>query len=234
MLLAIDASTAHGGVAIGRDGVALAEIGISDTSRHSELLLPSVDFALRAAGAVRGDLRGIVVGAGPGSFTGVRIAAATARGLAAGLDLPLLAYSSLCALAASAGRGAQPVCAMFDARRGEVYGACYAFGTNGIETIMAPMAGHIDDVLHHLGDVDAEFAGDGAIAYEARLPQPPLPGGLIYPRASALLWLAAFDPASGATTSASTFEPEYVRDSNAQMPAAPLQTPASSLELRSP
>jgi tRNA threonylcarbamoyladenosine biosynthesis protein TsaB len=219
LLLAIDAATSNGGIAIGSGGAVRAEVGISDTSRHSELLLPSIEFALHACGATRSDLAGIVVGAGPGSFTGVRIAAATARGLAAALEIPLLAYSSLAALAASAGRGEQPVCALFDARRGEVYGACYAFVNGRVETIMAPMAGPIDDVVHLLGDVDAEFAGDGAIAYQARLPRPPLEQGLVYPRASNLLWLAHFDADAGAVASPGTFEPQYVRDSNAQLPA---------------
>lgn len=215
-MLAIDASTAHGGVAIGRDGRALAEIGIGDTSRHSELLLPAIDFALNAAGVTRSDLAGIVVGAGPGSFTGVRIAAATARGLAAALELPLHAYSSLASLAAAACRGGQPVCALFDARRGEVYGACYRFVEGRIDTIMAPMAGHIDSVMHVLGEIDAEFAGDGAIAYALRLPRAPLSLALVHPRASTLLWLAEFDAAAGRVTSPSAFEPVYVRDSSAQ------------------
>lgn len=222
LLLAIDAATSNGGIAIGAAGIVRAEVGISDTSRHSELLLPALEFALHACGATRNDLRGVVVGAGPGSFTGVRIAAATARGLAAALEIPLLAYSSLAALAASAGRGDQPVCALFDARRGEVYGACYSFSGGRIETIMAPMAGHIDEVVHLLGEVDAEFAGDGAIAYRDRLPRPPLESGLVYPRASALLWLAHYDAAAGNVASAGAFEPQYVRDSSAQLPARSL------------
>ena len=221
ILLAIDASTSHGGVAIGRDGVVLAEIAVSDTSRHSELLLPAIEFCLHASAVPRESLSGIVVGSGPGSFTGVRIAAATARGLAAGLEIPLYAYSSLAALAAAAARGETPVCAMFDARRGEVYGACYSFPPGRIETIMAPMAGQVDDVVHALGDVDAEFAGDGAHAYASRLPAPPLALAIVQPRASALLWLAQHDREAGAVGKPSTFEPVYVRDSNAQ-PSQPL------------
>jgi tRNA threonylcarbamoyladenosine biosynthesis protein TsaB len=219
VLLAIDASTAHGGVAIGRNGVILAEVAISETSRHSELLLPAVDFCLHAAGVTRADLTAIVVGAGPGSFTGVRIAAATARGLAAGLGIPLLAYSSLAALAATAARGTDAVCAMFDARRGEVYGACYRFPADRIETVLAPMAAHIDDVVHALGEEDVIYAGDGAHEYASRLPVEPLPLAIVQPRSSALLWLAWHDPAAGAVEVPGTFEPVYVRDSNAR-PAA--------------
>jgi tRNA threonylcarbamoyladenosine biosynthesis protein TsaB len=216
--LAIDASTSHGGIAIGRDDDVLSEISVGDTSRHSELLLPAVDFALHAAGVSRNDIGAIVVGAGPGSFTGVRIAAATARGLAAALQVPLMAYSSLAALAATAARGDTPVCAMFDARRGEVYGACYRFGSGRIETLVEPMAAHVDDVVHALDDdVDVAFAGDGAHAYASRLPHAPLPLTIVQPRPSALLWLARLDPEAGAVSSASAFEPVYIRDSSAKL-----------------
>ncbi len=214
-LLAIDAATSHGGVAIGRNGIATAEIGISNTSRHSELLLPAVEFALHASGIGRSDLGGIVVGSGPGSFTGVRIAAATARGLAAGLSIPLYAYSSLASLAAAAGRGTAPVCAMFDARRGEVYAACYEFGDDGMHTLLAPMAAPVENVVQALAGIDAVFVGDGAVAYSARLPRPPVDLGLVHPRASALLWLAARDPAAGLVGLPASFEPAYIRESGA-------------------
>jgi tRNA threonylcarbamoyladenosine biosynthesis protein TsaB len=217
VLLAIDASTSHGGVAIGVDGVVRAEVAMAETSRHSELMLPAIEFCLHAAGMSRRDVTAIVVGSGPGSFTGVRIAAATARGFAAALGIPLLAYSSLAALAASAARGTEAVCGMFDARRGEVYGACYRFPEGRIETVLAPMAAHVDDVVHALGDEeDIAFAGDGAHAYASRLPRAPLPLAIVQPRASALVWLASHDPEAGAVGAPGTFEPVYVRDSNAQ------------------
>ncbi|MEO5510449.1 MAG: tRNA (adenosine(37)-N6)-threonylcarbamoyltransferase complex dimerization subunit type 1 TsaB [Longimicrobiales bacterium] len=214
-LLAIDAATAHGGVALDRDGVLLAEIAISNTARHSELLLPAVEFALRAGGITRAELCGIVVGAGPGSFTGVRIAAATARGIAAALEIPLLAYSSLMALAASAARANEPVCGMFDARRGEVYAACYSFADDGITTVLAPVAAAVDDVVRMLDGCDAVFAGDGAAAYASRLPRAPLPVALVQPRASGLLWLARRYPQDGAVERAASFEPAYIRDTGA-------------------
>jgi tRNA threonylcarbamoyladenosine biosynthesis protein TsaB len=214
-LLAIDAATSHGGVALDNDGVLLAEIAISNTARHSELLLPAVEFALRAGGLTRAELGGVVVGAGPGSFTGVRIAAATARGIAAALEIPLLAYSSLMALAASAARDDEPVCAMFDARRGEVYAACYSFSDAGITTVLAPVAAHVDDVVRMLEGRTALFAGDGAAAYASQLSGRPLPVQLVQPRAGSLLWLARRYPQDGAVERAASFEPAYIRDTGA-------------------
>jgi tRNA threonylcarbamoyladenosine biosynthesis protein TsaB len=226
-MLAIDTATSHGGVAIGRAGEVLAEVVISQTARHSELLLSAIDFALHAAGIDRTELGGVVVGAGPGSFTGVRIAAATARGIAAALDVPLHAYSSLAALAAAAGRGASPVCAMFDARRGEVYAGCYAFEDAHIRTLLAPVAAPIGVVLESLelqshsqsqSQIDVSFVGDGAHAYAAQLPRAAVPLALVHLVASALLWLAHTYPGAGvaAGEESSHFEPLYVRGSGAE------------------
>ena len=211
VLLAIDAATSHGGVAVSADGVVLSEVSISDTRRHSELLLPAIEFALHAAGVARAEITGIVAGAGPGSFTGVRMAAATARGLAAGLGVPLLAYSSLAAVAAAAARGAEPVCAMFDARRGEVYAACYAFDGGGIRTIMPPTVAGVDAIVSRFEDAVPLYAGDGAHQYESRLPEGRVLSSLVQPRASALLWLAAHDRAAGAVGLPASFEPDYIR-----------------------
>ena len=211
-LLAIDAATASGGVAVSVDGAVLSEVTISDTRRHSELLLPAVDFVLHAAGVAKSGVTGIVVGAGPGSFTGVRIAAATARGLAAGLGVPLLAYSSLAAVAAAAARGPEPVCAMFDARRGEVYAACYSFGDDGIRTIMPPGAAMVEQIVDRFAAEMPLFAGDGAQQYRASLPADRILSTLVQPRAGALLWLAQHYRTAGAVPMPASFEPEYIRE----------------------
>ena len=168
--LGIEAATPTGGAAVARDGVLLAEVTLGLTIRHSELLLPGIEFVINAAGIARTDLDGIVVGAGPGSFTGVRIAAATARGLAAALGVPLFAHSSLAAAAAGAGVTDRPVCALFDARRGEVYAACYRFGVSGVEVLLPPAALPLPAVLEQVAALAPVFIGDGAGRYAAQLP----------------------------------------------------------------
>jgi tRNA threonylcarbamoyladenosine biosynthesis protein TsaB len=213
MLIAFETSTDIGSVAVGRGPELMGEVVIGARSRHAEQLLPALDFILHSAGIDRGDIRGIVVGAGPGSFTGVRVAAATARGLAAGLDVPLYAYSSLAALALEA-MADRPVWALFDARRGEVYAACYARSTGDVLTeIAAPRALLAADV-RAAGPSDARFAGDGARRYADVLgiaPPPP-----VHPRASALLRLAAADPEAGSIRDIAGWEPSYLRDSGAE------------------
>jgi tRNA threonylcarbamoyladenosine biosynthesis protein TsaB len=112
LTLAFDTATAIATSALVRDGEVLGE-----RVSRAVTLLEEVDDLVRAAGAAPADLDAIVVGTGPGSFTGVRIGLATARGLAASLGLPVAGVSTLDALAHGA-PGALPV---IDARRREVF-----------------------------------------------------------------------------------------------------------------
>jgi tRNA threonylcarbamoyladenosine biosynthesis protein TsaB len=217
--VALETSTGFGSVAVGVDGRLLGEVGIGVNTRHAESLLPALEFLLRTTGLERRDIAGIVVGAGPGSFTGVRIAAATARGLARGLGVPLLAYSSLSALAVDA-VDAGPVCTLFDARRGEVYAACYERQTDAdrLETLLEPVAMKVPALLAVLPDPRPPFTGEGAVRYAAELGI--TAPALRVPRAAALLRLAAADPAGGQVGDPSGWEPSYLRASGAEREAA--------------
>ncbi len=221
LLLAMDTSTDLGSVAVGRSGELLAEVVAGVRARHAESLLPAVDRAIRLAGVELKAIEGVVVGAGPGSFTGVRIAAATARGLVRALGVPLFGYSGLAAVAAGIGAGDRPVCALFDARRGEVYAACYRFpGYAAIETLMAPAVVGLGEVLSRFGAngsgvPPALFAGDGATRHRPEIAAggaEVAPPHLSVPRASALLWLASLDAASGRIPRPADWEPEYLRE----------------------
>lgn len=102
LYLAFDTATAEGSVAVGTREAVLAQGTLGVWGEHAARLVPAIDAALRDAGARPGDLAGVVVGRGPGSFTGVRVAAATAKGLVASLGVPLYGYSSLAAAAVGA------------------------------------------------------------------------------------------------------------------------------------
>ncbi|HEX2167763.1 MAG TPA: tRNA (adenosine(37)-N6)-threonylcarbamoyltransferase complex dimerization subunit type 1 TsaB [Longimicrobiales bacterium] len=215
MLLGIETSTDYGSIAIGRGPDLVAEVVIGARSRHAESLLPALDFMLRSSRLSRAEIRGIVVGAGPGSFTGVRVAAATARGLAAGLAVPLYAFSSLACLALErVGSGA--VCSVFDARRGEVYAGCYerAGNTDRLDALLAPEAMHVDELRTRMAGMSATYTGDGARRYADALGIAPPPPA--FPRASALLRLAAADPHAGLVEQPSGWEPTYLRSSGAE------------------
>jgi tRNA threonylcarbamoyladenosine biosynthesis protein TsaB len=220
IFLAIETSTPLGSVAVGNGDAVLAEAVLGVQSRHSEALLPAIDFVLRNAHVAQQDLTGIVVGGGPGSFTGLRISAATAKALAHALQVPLFAYSGLAALAAGTGITDRNVCGLFDARRGEVYAGCYRFPDyERMETVLEPAPRHIDDVLALLDARSTLFVGDGALRNADALRAAGAllaPAHLAVPRASALLWLSALVPQAGRIDEASAWEPLYLRDSGAE------------------
>lgn len=218
--LALDTSTRLGSVAVGRGGEVLAEAAVGVRARHAETVLPAVDFALRSVGVEPAELTGVVVGGGPGSFTGVRIAAATAKGLVRALGAPLFSYSGLLALAAGLGAESRPVCALLDARRGEVYAACYRFpGYARVETLLEPGARGIDEVVDRLEREQPVWAGRGALRYREALEAAGgaiAPGHRASPRAAALLWLAELEPEAGRVEAPGRWEPAYLRASGAE------------------
>jgi tRNA threonylcarbamoyladenosine biosynthesis protein TsaB len=245
-LLAIDTSTTAGSVAVGDGDRLLAEVTLGVAGQHSTALMPAIDATVRWAGLARRDLRGVVVAGGPGSFTGLRIGAATAKGIVATLGVPLWSYSGLLATAAGcamvSAAGDPLVCAMFDARRRDVYAACYRFrraesGTRRegggrttaflpvVQTVMEPAAMSLDEVLERYGAGTVPlFTGEAAVIHadeiEQRLGAHTVPSHLVIPRASSLLWLTRAAPAMGWIDEPAGWEPDYLRASGAERIAA--------------
>ena len=125
-LLALDTSTRHCSVALWRDGDCFMHEADTPQS-HARSILPMVQAVLAEAQVSPGQLDALAFAHGPGAFTGLRIAAATAQGLALGWNLPVLAVSTLEVLAWQAVReGAEtPIMAVLDARTGELYAAVF-------------------------------------------------------------------------------------------------------------
>lgn len=121
-ILALETSTEYCSVALWQDGNVANRCELVG-QRHSELLIGILDSLLHEAGVKISELDGIAFGAGPGSFTGVRIACGVAQGLALGADLPVVGVCTLQALAQAAGH--DKVIAALDARMGEIYHAAY-------------------------------------------------------------------------------------------------------------
>lgn len=225
-LLALDSSTSIGSAAVGDVEGVYAEVVRNVAGGHSSALLPAADAAMEAAGLKPKDLVGVVVAGGPGSFTGLRIAAATAKGMVRALGVPLFTYSGLLATAAAAWSSERPVCALFDARRRDVFAASYRFSAGvDVEVEMAPAAVSLDEVVERWRGVEAPvFVGDGAQLHKAELERElearVAPAHLAQPRASALIWLAARVPGMGRVEDAASWEPEYLRASGAERIAA--------------
>jgi tRNA threonylcarbamoyl adenosine modification protein YeaZ len=219
--LAMDTSGPVGYVALARGADVLARARIDRQGRHAGRLVSTVDTVLSQAGLERTEVEGIVVGEGPGSFTGVRVAAATAKGLARGLCVPLWGLSSLAAAAVGdLGQGLPGVrYVLFDARADRVYGACYGVSSRGVETILPPHATDLRAILGGEVPLGASFAGDGAERHRRALESAGfrvLPSPVGDPTADALLHLLALHPGTPPVSSLETWEPRYVKASNAE------------------
>ncbi len=155
-VLGLDTATLTSGIAVVDDGHVLAE-GRHDASGRSADLLVAIDEVCKRAGIAPMQLDAIAVGAGPGSFTGLRIGMATAKGIAFAAGKPLWAVSSLAALAYG-----HPgfVVAVLDARKAEVYAGCYRDGILlGVERVLPPNA--VAPWVHELaGDQPITYVGD--------------------------------------------------------------------------
>lgn len=126
-LLAIDTSTPAASAALRCQGIITAECH-QGHAKHTEVLLPMIDRLLQAAGLNIADLGGIIISAGPGAFTGLRVGASMAAGLAAAYDTPLGCLSSLALLAAAAAPTEDStVLALMDARMRQHYAALYEY-----------------------------------------------------------------------------------------------------------
>ena len=169
-ILALDTSTEWCSVAVG-DGAIWHRRDEQAGQAHSERVLPMVHAALAEAGWVLANLDGIAFGAGPGSFTGIRIACGVAQGLALGAELPVVPIPTLAAIAQEVfrTRGWERVLACLDARMREVYTAAYARGGGEWRETVRPSVAAPADVLRvqAAGDADWYGAGSGFAAYPA-------------------------------------------------------------------
>lgn len=181
---------------------------------HSQLILPQIQALLGDAGLQLKQLQGIAFGAGPGSFTGVRIAAGVAQGLGFGAGLPVAGVCTLQALAEAS--GSEKVIACLDARMGEVYFAAYVKNSGAWQVVVEPGLFKPDAVPMVEGD-NWVGAGSGWQAYDEVLRQvyqgrvqKVLPD--LLPTASAILRLAEPIFASGQPLLAELAMPIYIRN----------------------
>lgn len=181
---------------------------------HSQLILPQIQVLLADAGLQLKDLQGIAFGAGPGSFTGVRIAAGVAQGLGFGADLPVAGICTLQALAEAS--GVDKVLACLDARMGEVYFAAYIKNAGSWQAVIEPGL-YKPQAVPAVEGSDWVGAGSGWQAYAEQLShvyqeqlQDVRPE--LLPTASAVLRLAKPEFMSGKSMPAEAAMPIYIRN----------------------
>jgi tRNA threonylcarbamoyladenosine biosynthesis protein TsaB len=220
LLLGLDTATPAVTVALHDGTQVLAEATTIDKHRHAELLTPAIERVLTEAGADRRDLTAIAVGVGPGPFTGLRVGIVTARMLGAALGLAVHGVCSLDIIAADI--SAPRFLVATDARRREVYYACY----DETGRYSGPQVERPADIEHR-GSLPA--FGEGARLYADLFP---VADGPLYPSAAALCRLVAAEiaeasPGGGASPDGAApavllpSEPLYLRRPDAREPGAP-------------
>jgi tRNA threonylcarbamoyladenosine biosynthesis protein TsaB len=214
-VLAVETSSLAGGVALLDDERLVAEYQLDVSVTHSERLLSAIDRVLADARWAARDLAGLAVAVGPGSFTGLRIAVSTVKGLAVALGLPIAAVPTLDAMAAALPWAALPVCPVLDARKGEVYASRYRWDGAGMRreweyAALAPaaLAARLEEPTLVVGDgaVHVVSAHARALPPPRRLPSPACVGALGMMRLH-----------RGETVTAAALAPLYLRPSEAEL-----------------
>lgn len=218
-LLMIDTATNVASAAVVTEDTLLAEIIINNQKKHSERLMPAVDHLLGDAGLTISQMDAFGIIKGPGSFTGLRIGMATVKGLAQALDKPVVAVSTLEALAMNLPYADGLICPILDARRHQVYTGVYAFEAGRLVNRLPDTAMAVDELASWLAGREegpVTFLGDGVPAYFDVLAAQVCDARRVFPnaalnRASSGGALAVQRALAGQVTDCREVEPFYIR-----------------------
>ncbi|MCX7019874.1 MAG: tRNA (adenosine(37)-N6)-threonylcarbamoyltransferase complex dimerization subunit type 1 TsaB [Candidatus Sumerlaeota bacterium] len=238
IILGIETSGTTGGAALLADDRLLASLSFASPTLYSQRLLPSIEWLLEKTKTGIGEITGVAVSRGPGSFTGLRIGMSAAKAIAYANSAPIVAVSTLEALAlrgaSCAFTAAMPLCPMLDARQGEIYAALFraareksdpepshrnnAPSMHPPERLTEDYAGKLDDWAKTIHE-PALFLGEGALRYQAELAVLLgnkfilAPSIRILPSAEEIAWLGAWRIMRGEADDAASLEPDYHRHS---------------------
>lgn len=223
-ILALDSSGIVASVAVVEDETLLAEYTVNYKKTHSQTLLPMLDEIARMTELDLETVDAIAVAAGPGSFTGLRIGSATAKGLGLALKKPLVAVPTVDALAYNLYDAQGLICPIMDARRNQVYTGIYKFKDHELIVEKQQWAAPIEELLEELNERGEAviFLGDGVpvfrkiIAEKLHVPYSFAPAHLNKQRAAAVAALGSVYYKAGRTETAVEHNPEYLRVSQAE------------------
>ena len=237
-ILAIDTSGLVGAVAIADGDMLLAQFSIQYKTTHSEILMPMLDDMCRKVHLDLSSIDAIAVAKGPGSFTGLRIGAATAKGLALALDKPIIPVPTVDGIAYNLYGNEKVICPMMDARRNQVYTGLYTFvpkmpegksmeRTFDMQIIHGQYAAALDDIINEINTLGKAviLLGDGVPVYHdlleknLKVPYSIAPLHQNRQSAAALAALGAKMAEEGILVSADEFAPDYLRLSQAEREA---------------
>ncbi len=223
-ILGLDSSGIVASVAIVEDDVLIAEYTVNYKKTHSQTLLPMLDEIAKMTELDLNSIDAIAVAAGPGSFTGLRIGSATAKGLGLALKKPLIAIPTVEGLAYNLYDISGLICPIMDARRKQVYTGIYRFTDHQLKVVEDQMAVPMETVIEKLnqyGEV-VTFLGDGVpvfhelIAEKMTVPYSFAPAHVNKQRAAAVAALGEIYYRQGKTETAMEHVPDYLRVSQAE------------------
>lgn len=223
-ILGIESSGLVASVAVVEDDQMVAEYTVNYKKTHSQTLLPMLDEIAQMTELDLKTIDVVAVAAGPGSFTGLRIGSATAKGLGLALGKPLVSVPTLEGLAYNLCGTDKVVCPLMDARRNQVYTGIYEFNGNQLKIIENQMAVAIGEIAEKLNCLGREvlFLGDGVSVYRGilaeklKVPWLLAPAHLNRQRAGAVAALGLQYAQQGKVESAEKHQPDYLRLSQAE------------------
>ena len=222
-VLAFETSAKAASVALTENGKLLGESYQNTGLTHSQTLMVMAEDLLKQCGKTVTDITAVAVAEGPGSFTGVRIGVAAAKGFAWGREIPCYGISTLEAMAVSLGVWEGHICACMDARRNQVYNALFYVNQGTLERAAEDRAIALSDLKTDLEHMDGPIflVGDGAaLTYKTlkdAVPELILPPEhRMHQRASGVAILAARKLAAGEVCDANALTPNYLRLSQAE------------------
>ena len=223
-ILALDSSGLTASAAIIENESMLAEYTINYKKTHSQTLLPMLNAIVEMTELDLKTVDAIAVAGGPGSFTGLRIGSATAKGLGLALDKPIISVPTVDGLAYNLSGCQGVVCPLMDARRNQVYTGIYRFEKDKMIIQESQCAVAIEEIVAKLNALNQEvaFLGDGVPVYsdvlekELRVPFWYAPAHLNRQRAGAIGTLAAIYWKEGKMQDAALHKPDYLRLSQAE------------------
>ena len=223
-ILGLDSSGIVASVAIVEDDVLIAEYTVNYKKTHSQTLLPMLDEIAKMTELDLNSIDAIAVAAGPGSFTGLRIGSATAKGLGLALKKPLIAIPTVEGLAYNLYDIPGLICPIMDARRKQVYTGIYRFTDHQLKVVEDQMAVSMETVIEKLNQYGeaVTFLGDGVpvfhelIAEKMTVPYSFAPAHVNKQRAAAVAALGEIYYRQGKTETAMEHVPDYLRVSQAE------------------
>ncbi len=223
-ILAIESSSLVASVAITEGDILTAEYTMNYKKTHSQTLLPMIEEMAKMIGLDLNTIDAIAISGGPGSFTGLRIGSATAKGLGLALGIPLIHIPTLDAMAYNLYGMIGLICPIMDARRNQVYTGIYSFEKKAFTTHLGQCAVSIEELAAELNRLGREviFAGDGIPVHREYLSAYLKIGANFAPvhlnrqRAASVAALAKIYYEQGKFISADEHVPDYIRVSQAE------------------